>query len=101
MNKSSAGCCQIRKLFFLSRKLFWVKRYVGEKEIIGDAEPTINLLDENINWASVQHFFTTAAWGKVSDMIPELEKNSQWKCGACHKDLSTAASIICESCLVW
>jgi len=46
-------------------------------------------------------FFTKTAWGKVSDMIAELEKNPQWKCGACHKDLSTAASIICESFLVW
>ena len=74
---------------------------IGKKEAIGGIEPTTNLLDENVNWASVQRFFTKAAWGKVSDMIAELEKNPQWKCGACHKDLSTAASIICESCLVW
>ena len=70
---------------------------IGKKEVIGDAEPTINLLDENVNW----DVFTKPAWGKVSDMIAELEKNPQWKCGACHKDLSTAALIICESCLVW
>ena len=71
---------------------------IGKKE---DIEPTTNLLDENVNWALVQQFFTKAAWGKVSDMIAELEKNLKWKCGACHKDLLTAASIICESCLVW
>jgi len=30
---------------------------IGNKEAIADAEPTTNLLDENVNWASVQLFF--------------------------------------------
>ena len=29
---------------------------IGKKEAIADAEPTTNLLDENVNWASVQRF---------------------------------------------
>lgn len=50
---------------------------------------------------SVQEFFTKAAWVKVADTIAGLEKNPQWKCGACHKDLLLTASIVCESSLVW
>ena len=74
---------------------------IGQKEIISDAQLSPSLLDENANWVSVQQFFTKAAWVKVADMIAELEKNPQWKCGVCHKDISLTPSIVCESCLVW
>jgi len=30
---------------------------IGRREIINDAQLTLNLLDENVNWASVQRFF--------------------------------------------
>jgi len=69
---------------------------IGKKEAIVDAEPTTNLLYENVKWASIQRFLL-----KLSRGMADLEKNPQYKCGACHKDLSTAVSIIYESCLVW
>ena len=74
---------------------------IGQKEIISDVQLSLSLLDENVNWVSVQQFFTKAVWVKVADMIAELEKNPQWKCGVCHKDISLTPSIVCESCLVW
>ena len=60
-----------------------------------------SLLDENVNWASVQKFFTKEAWVKMTDLMVKLEEDPKWKCGACHKDLSLFESIVCESCLVW
>lgn len=60
-----------------------------------------NLLDENANWASVQKFFTKAAWTKVTEMVAKLEKNPKWKCGVCCKDLSSSTSIVYECCLTW
>ena len=60
-----------------------------------------NLLDENVNWASVQKFFMKAAWIQVTDKMAELERDPKWKCGACHKDLLVSPSVVCESCLEW
>lgn len=73
---------------------------IGHKEIVSQAQLSPSLLDDNVNWASVQHFFTKPAWTKVSNMMTELEKTPGWKCGACHQDL-LSASIVCEACLVW
>ena len=60
-----------------------------------------NLLDENVNWASVQRFFTKAAWIQITDKMAELQRDPKWKCGACHDDLLLSPSVVCESCLVW
>ena len=60
-----------------------------------------SLLDENVNWASVQKFFTKEAWVKMTDLMVKLEEDPKWKCGACHKDLFLFESVVCESCLVW
>ena len=32
-----------------------------------------NLLDENVNWVSVEDFFTDGAWSKATDAMMELE----------------------------
>ena len=45
------------------------------KELSGNLQLCPNLLDENVNWASVQEFFSKAAWTKVTNMIAKLEKN--------------------------
>ena len=60
-----------------------------------------NLLDENVNWASVQRFFTKAAWIQITDKMAELQRDPKWKFGACHDDLLLSPSVVCESCLVW
>ena len=47
-----------------------------------------SLLDENLNLASLQKFFTKEAWVKMTDLIAKLEKDPKWKCATCHKDVS-------------
>ena len=60
-----------------------------------------NILDENVNWASVQKYFTRAAWIQVTDKMAKLKKHPKWKCGTCHEDLLSSPSVVCESCLIW
>jgi len=60
-----------------------------------------SLLDENVNWASMQKFFTKEAWVKITELMAKLEEDPKWKCGACHNDLSLSESVVCESYLVW
>jgi len=60
-----------------------------------------NLLDENVNWASVEDFFTDGAWNSFTDAIIDLENVPNWKCYTCSRDLSLSASGFCESCLNW
>ena len=60
-----------------------------------------NLLDENVNWVSVQKYFTRAAWVQVTNKMAKLKRDPKWKCGTCHEDLSSSPSVVCESCLVW
>ena len=52
------------------------------KEFSSNLQFCLNLLDESVNWVSVQKFFSKAAWTKVTDMVANLEKNPNWKCGA-------------------
>ena len=61
----------------------------------------LNLLDENVNWACVQRFFTKSAWIRVTNAMMELAKDPKYLCGSCHKDLHSSHSIICEACLTW
>ena len=60
-----------------------------------------NLLDENVNWASVQKYFTRAAWIQITNKMQKLRRDPKWKCGTCHEDLSLSPSVVCKSCLTW
>ena len=60
-----------------------------------------NLLDENVNWASVKNWFTDCAWSKVSDAMMKLENSAKWNCYSCSSNLSLSTSVVCESCLNW
>ena len=74
---------------------------VEAKELGDDLFFSLNLLDENVNWASVQQFFTKSAWIRVTNTMMELAKDPKYLCGSCHEDLHFAHSIVCESCLAW
>ena len=71
------------------------------KELGDDLFFSLNLLDENVNWVSVQRFFTKSTWIRVTNAMMELAKDPQYLCGSCHKDLHLSHSIICEACLTW
>jgi len=58
-----------------------------------------NLLDENVNWVSVQGYFSVGAWPIVSDAMEYLESDPKWHCYICSRDLSLSASVVCEFCL--
>jgi len=76
----------------------------GEKincKQLGDLNLAPNLLDENVNWAGVQSYFSNAAWSKISNAMAVLEENPEWKCRTCSQDLSLLTSAVCESCLYW
>jgi len=35
-----------------------------------------SLLDENVNWASMQKFFTKEAWVKMTDLMAKIRERS-------------------------
>ena len=65
------------------------------EELSGNSlEFSPNLLDENVNWASVQKFFTKAAWIQVTDKMVELETDPKWESGTYRKDLLLSPSVV-------
>ena len=65
-----------------------------EELIRNSLEFSPSLLDENVNWASVQKFFNKPTWVKITDLMAKLEEDPKWRCGACHKDLSLLELVV-------
>jgi len=72
-----------------------------EELICNSLEFSLRLLDENVNWASMQKFFTKEAWVKITNLMSKLEEDPKWKCGVCYNDLSLSESVVCESYLYY
>ena len=60
-----------------------------------------SVLDKNIDVFFIRKYFSTDAWLMVESILERKKIDDVWMCDACHRDLHSEPSIICESCLTW
>ena len=60
-----------------------------------------SILDENVDICLVRQYFSSDAWLLLDTVIKTKMKNIVWTCHACHHDLHSEVSIICDACLLW
>jgi len=77
------------------------KYLIEEEDVETRPERASNaVLDENVDVHLIRKFFSNDAWLVVANVVKK-QRNPNFICKSCYRDLHESPSIICEHCLSW